>query len=286
MSHAGSLRYVAKWGQWLIFDGTKWDVDETLKTFSMARQICRVAARQVNKPKSLSRAIASAKTRNAVVTLASSDRRHAATVDQWDRDPWLLNTPGGVVDLRTGNLREHRADDYMTKMTAVTPDANCPIPLWRAFLKRITANDTELEEFIKRALGYGLTGIIREHAMFFCYGEGANGKGVLTNTVSKVFADYATASTFETFAASKAGHDRHPAELADLQGARLVTVPETEKGRHWNETRIKEITGGDKIKARRMRQDFFEFYPVLKPWFQGKNRRCNPLAKQSRGGSI
>jgi putative DNA primase/helicase len=271
-AHAGMLRYVAEWGKWLIFDGTKWNFDKTLKTFSIARQVCRTAANQVNKPKSLAKAIASAKTRNAVVSLASSDHRHAATTDQWDTDAWLLNTPGGVIDLRTGKLRAHRATDYMTKMTAVTPDARCSTILWRGFLKRITANDTELERFICRALGYGLTGIIREHAMFFCYGEGANGKGVLTNTVSKIFADYATASTFETFAASRAGHERHLTELADLQGARLVTVPETEKGRHWNETRIKEMTGGDKIKARFMRQDLFEFFPVLKLWFNGNHK--------------
>jgi putative DNA primase/helicase len=138
-AHAGTLRYVAAWGKWLIYDGTKWTVDEKLKAFTMARQICRTAAKPINRKKE-AKTIASAKTRSAVVSLASADPCHAASVDQWDKDPWLLNTPDGVIDLRTGNRRDHRATDYMMKMTAVTPDINCPIPLWRAFLKRITNN--------------------------------------------------------------------------------------------------------------------------------------------------
>jgi putative DNA primase/helicase len=273
--HAETLRYVAPWGKWLIYDGAKWNFDEKLKVYTMARQICRTAATAKlltsNKNKE-AKAIASAKTRSAVVSLASADPCHAATIDQWDTDPWLLNTPNGVIDLRTGKMRDHRASDYMTKMTAITPDYNMPIPIWRAFLKRITANDIELEKFIQRAHGYSLTGINRDHAIFFCYGEGRNGKGVLNNTVCAIHGDYATAASFETFAASKGGYDRHPTELASLQGARMVMVPETEKGRQWNETRIKEISAGDKISARFMRQDLFEFIPICKLWFMGQHK--------------
>jgi phage/plasmid-associated DNA primase len=269
-AHAGTLRYVAAWSKWLIYDGKKWSVDEKLKAFTMARQICRTAAKaSTSNTKKEAKTIASAKTRSAVVSLASADPCHAASTDQWDKDPWLLNTPGGVVDLRIGQLREHRATDYMRKTTAVTPDFTMPIPLFQTFLKRITNNDVELEKFIQRAHGYSLTGLTIEEVLFFCYGEGANGKSVLNNTISKVQGDYATAASFETFAASKGGYDRHPTELADLQGVRLVMVPETEKDRHWNETRIKQITGGDSMKARFMRQDLFEFDPICKLWFSG-----------------
>ena len=118
--HANTLRYVAKWGQWLVWDGTCWRTDETRKVFTLARELCRETANTANKPTERKR-IASAKTRAAVVSLAGEDRRLVATIEQWDTDPWLLNTPDGVVDLRTGKLREHRITDYMTKQTAVSP---------------------------------------------------------------------------------------------------------------------------------------------------------------------
>jgi putative DNA primase/helicase len=270
--YEASLRYVAKWGTWLRFTDTVWEFDDTRKAWSLAREICRGQAAQINKGNSLKRTIASAKTRAAVISLASDDPRHAATIDQWDTDPWLLNTPGGVIDLRTGVRRDHRAEDYLTKLTAVAPDAACPIPLWKAFLSKVTNQDEKLEGFIQRALGYSLTGSIKEHALFFCYGAGGNGKGVLASTISGIHADYHRASTFETFAASKSNNDRHPTELAALRGARFVTVPETEQGRRWNETRIKQLTGGDLISARFMRQDLFDFLPAFKLWILGNHK--------------
>jgi putative DNA primase/helicase len=265
--HVGKLRYVAAWGKWLMFDGTTWKFDETLKTYTMARIICRDAGNTLNKP-SASKAIASAKTCNAVVTLARSDHRHAATVDQWDRDPWLLNTPGGVVDLRTGKMRKHRIDDYMTKITAVTPDANCPIPIWRKFMKAITTG--ELQAYIRRVLGYGLTGLTIEQCLFFLYGLGGNGKGVLMNTAAGIFHDYHKTANQETFVVTN--NEQHPTELAMLRGARLVTVPETEAGKRWAESRVKTLTGGDAINARFMRQDFFEFMPQFKLVISGQHK--------------
>ena len=120
----------------------------------------------------------------AVERLARADRRLAATTDQWDADPWLLNTPDGVIDLRTGNLRPHDPGDYTTKITAVGPRGDCPRFL--AFLETITGGDAELVAYIRRVLGYGLTGLTREHALFFCHGTGANGKSVLLSTVSRM----------------------------------------------------------------------------------------------------
>jgi putative DNA primase/helicase len=106
---------------------------------------------------------------SAVVSLARVDRRIAATVEQWDSDPWLLNTPSVVVDLRSGKQRSHDPSDYFTKITAVAPDPSCPIPLWLAFLDRVCMGDVEFVDFLQRAVGYGLTGVTREHALFFCY---------------------------------------------------------------------------------------------------------------------
>ncbi len=174
--HADDLRYVATWGRWLRWDGMQWHFDETKHAFNRARHICREAASQANDLRD-QMAVASAKTVAAVDRLARADPRLAATTDQWDADPWALNTPGGIVDLRIGSVRPARPEDYCTKITAVAPGGQCP--LWKSFLWRITGGSEELIDYLQRILGYSLTGITREHALFFAYGTGANGKSVL-----------------------------------------------------------------------------------------------------------
>ncbi len=139
-----------------------------------------------------------------------------------------------------------------------------------AFLERITASDTALVEFIQRMCGYFLTGSTRDHALFFGYGTGANGKSVLLSTVAGILADYARVAAIETFTASSS--ERHPTDLAGLMGARLVSATETEEGRRWAESKVKALTGGDKIAARFMRQDFFEFVPAFKLLFAGNHK--------------
>jgi putative DNA primase/helicase len=267
--HAGTLRYVSPWGKWLIWNGAKWDFDEKLKAYSLARQICRKAAKPINKKKE-GKTVASARTRAAVISLAQSDPCHAASTDQWDRDLWLLNTPDGVIDLKTGIIRPHTATDYMTKICAVSPDRAMPIPQWQKFLARVTANDIKLQEYMQRMAGYGLTGVTIEHALFFLYGTGRNGKGVFLNTVAQILYDYHVTASQETFIASTS--ERHPTDLAMLRGARLVTVAETEQGKRWAESRIKQMTGGDRITARFMRQDFFEYDPQFKLLISGQHR--------------
>jgi putative DNA primase/helicase len=264
--HAGDLRFVAAWNRWLIWDGGRWRFDDTLRAFDLARHVCREAAAECNTK--AKKAIASAKAVAAVVTLARADRRLAATVDQWDADPWLLNTLDGAIDLRTGGACPHEPREYMTKFTAVGPGGDCP--LFLAFLDRITGGDTELVGYLRRVLGYSLTGLTKEHALFFGYGTGANGKSVLLSTVASVLGDYHKTAPIETFIASNA--DRHPTDLAGLRGARLVSVTETEEGRRWAESRIKQLTGGDPISARFMRQDFFEYTPAFKLVITGNHK--------------
>jgi putative DNA primase/helicase len=257
-----AARYVAAWGRWLFWTGAHWKFDETLEVFHLARIRCRAASAEIFDPRAvrLARAAASAKTVAAVVSLARADRRHAATVEQWDADRWLLNTPGGIVDLRTGVVEPNDLSRYMTKITAVAPGGECP--LWRKFLDEITRSDRELQAFLQRVAGYSLTGITREHALFFLWGTGGNGKGVFLNTLTAILAGYAAVAPMETFTASRG--DRHPTDLAGLRGARLVKAQETEEGRRWAESKIKALTGGDPISARFMRQDFFTFVPQFK----------------------
>lgn len=269
--HADHLRYVAPWGRWYSWNGRHWCADDTLLAFDRVRALCREEAETCGEPKRVAAAIASAKTVAAVERLARSDRRLAATVEQWDADPWLLNTPAGVVDLRTGKLRRGTPGDYITKCTAVAPDDFCPIPMWSQFMADVTSGDTEVEEFLQRAVGYGLTGVTREHALFFLFGTGSNGKSTFIDTVTGCIGDgYHRVAAIETFTVTNT--HQHPTVLASLHGSRIVTASETEEGRRWAESKLKMLTGGDKITAYFMRRDPFDFLPQFKLFIFGNHR--------------
>lgn len=261
--YANDLLYVSLWGHWMRWDGKRWVGDDTLHVFDLARCICRAASAECGDTKeraAMAIRIAAAQTVTAVERLARADRRHAATVNHWDTDLWLLNTPAGTVNLRTGETHRHSRNDYITKITACAPGGACP--LWLRFLDRVTGGDAELQSFLQRMIGYSLTGSTREHALFFLYGTGANGKSVFLSTISALLAEYARTAPASSFTAST--HEQHPTDLAGLRGARFVTAIETEDGARWAESKIKSLTGGDKIAARFMRRDFFEFVPEFK----------------------
>lgn len=261
-------RYCALWGKWLIWTGMRWNVDHKLYVLHLVRIICRLASQNATvHPRQKSR-LASASTISAVEKIARSDPEHASSAEEWDADPWLLNTPGGVVDLHTGQIRSHRREDWMTKVTTATPVGDCP--QWKKFLEDVTGGDRELQNYLQRIAGYCLTGLTCEHALIFLYGTGANGKSVFLNVVSIILGEYAANSPVDTF--MEARGDRHPTDLAGLRGARLVSATETEQGRRWNESRVKAITGGDKVTARFMRQDFFDYTPQFKLVIAGNHK--------------
>jgi len=261
------LRYVAQWGKWFRWNGSAWVEDTKLIVFDLIRQYCRDSMVYSNDNGKRVRAAKPA-TVNGIEQFVRADQRQAATIDLWDQDQWLLNTPAGIVDLRTGELGEHRPEAHMTKITAIGPGGDCP--RWRQFLGEITDQDVGLIDFLQRLIGYCLTGSTTEHVLAFCYGTGANGKGVFLNSIRGLMADYARAAPMEAFAESQT--DRHPTELAMLRGARLVVSQETEQGKRWAESRIKSLTGGDPVPARFMRQDFFEYTPQFKLLISGNHR--------------
>jgi putative DNA primase/helicase len=265
--HRNTLRYTAAWGKWHHFKGRSWDEDKTLLAFDFARTICREAAQLLFHPNEQKEAT-SAKKRAAVISLAREDRRIAATTEQWDSDIWVLNTPKGVIDLRTQEMRSQRPTDYLTKITAVAPGGDCP--RWREFLKEISDGDEALQQFMQRFAGYSLTGDISEEALFFAYGGGANGKGTFLHAITGILADYHRAAPIATFTESR--FEQHPTDLAMLKGARLVTASETQQGRRWDESRIKMLTGGDPVSARFMRQDFFQYMPHFKLFIAGNHK--------------
>ncbi len=183
-----------------------------------------------------------------------------------------------TVNLRTGEQYAPRPEDYCTKIAPVAAHGDCP--RWRSFLARVTDDDAELQAYLARVVGYWLTGHIHEHALFFLYGTGANGKSVFIDTIAGMMGDYATVTAIETFLAARS--DRHPTELAALRGARLVVADETDLGRHWNESRIKQLTGGGEIQARFMRQDFFTFKPTFKICIVGNHKPSLRTVENSR----
>jgi putative DNA primase/helicase len=179
----------------------------------------------------------------------------------------LLGTPGGTVDLRTGELRPARPEDMITKSTTVTPSEDEDCPEFERFLHQITQGDTALVAFFIRWFGYNLTADIREQKLLLVHGPGGNGKGVLTHVIAAIFGDYAKAAAMTTFNARH--FDAHPEELASLEGARLVTASETEFGKHWAEARIKELTGGDPISCRKLYGHRYSYIPTFKLTFVG-----------------
>jgi len=272
----GNTLWCEMWGRWMVWNGDRWLRDETNMVLDVVRQSCRLVANNVlgnpeldpGKRQRQADKIASYRTISNVERLARTYRAVATHPDEWDRDLWALNTPGGVVNLRTGASRPHAPEDRFTKMTAVAPGGACPT--WLQFLQRATGGDDKLIAFLKRMCGYALTGEVREHALFFVYGTGGNGKGTFLNTITHIMGDYQRVSGAETFTESPG--DRHTTELARLQGARLVTAQETEEGKRWAESRIKALTGGDPITARFMRQDDFTFLPQFKLVIVGNHK--------------
>lgn len=265
--HARDWRYCALWSKWLVWTGCRWNADQVLYATHLARNTCRAASLKADHPR-LRAKLASAATIASIEKIARSDPLHAATTSEWDADVWALNTPRGVVDLRTAQLREHRREDRITKLCTATPQG--VTPAWKAFLAEVTGGDEALCAYLQRMVGYCLTGITSEHALFFLYGTGANGKSVFVNVLATILGDYAANAPMDTFMEAKG--DRHPTDLAGLRGARFVSSIETEQGRRWNESKLKAITGGDTISARFMRQDFFEYVPQFKLVIAGNHK--------------
>jgi len=267
--YSDKLRFCHHTEKWFSWDGCIWRREETQLAFDFARTICREFG---------GKRLARASDAGAVERFARADRTFAVTSEIWDRDTYLLGTPAGTVDLRTGTLRSANIADFISRSTSVTPAEVPECPLWLDFIDKVTCQRTDLSAFLQRWFGYCLTGDTGEHSLLFCYGTGGNGKGVMLNTIATIFGDYAQIAPMDTFTASIS--DKHPTDLAGLKGARMVLASETEEGRSWDEQRVKSITGGDPISARFMRQDFFTYKPQFKPVIYGNYKGRTPLRRQ------
>lgn len=266
--YADRLRFCHDAGSWFEWDGAIWRPNRVGLAYQWARELARrLAADEDPKVRYVTSKTAFAA---GVERFCRSDPVFAVTTEKWDRDAWLLGTPDGTVDLFSGKLRDANPADHITKATAVGPSLRADCPQWLAFLDQATGSDGELIRFIRQWCGYALTGLTKEHALVFVYGPGGNGKSVFLNVLTAILRDYATTAAMDTFTASIG--DKHPTDMAMLRGARLVTASETEEGRAWAEAKIKQLTGGDPITARFMRQDFFTFTPSFKLTIVGNHQ--------------
>lgn len=261
------LRYVPAWRRWLVWDGTRWAHDTTGQAARWMKSIARLlmadalaiveknerkAAIHVTRRGESSAGVAGA------LTLASTEADIAVSPDDLDADPFLLNCTNGTLDLRTGELRDHDPGDLLTKVTGAAYHPDADGPEWNKFLKRVQP-DEAMRAYLARLFGQTLEGRVEEHVLPICHGEGANGKGTAINAILAALGDYGDAADPELLTARS--FDAHPTGVADLFGVRLAILHETDAGRRLAEGTVKRLTGGDRVKARRMREDFWHFDP-------------------------
>lgn len=199
--------------------------------------------------------------RNALTKVKPELEAHpkvTLTVDDFDQDDFLLNTPAGIVDLRSGAMRQPDPDRLMSKSTAVAP-RDMETPEWDQFLQDATGGNEELQDYLQRLVGYSLTGSTQEQILAFVHGPTRTGKSTFLETIAHIFGTYHEAAAADTFASSS--NRGVPADIAALAGARLVTAAETQEGRSWDTQRVKSLTGGDQVSARFLYNDFFTFTP-------------------------
>lgn len=284
-AHGLDLRYCWPWEKWLVWNGTHWAEDTTGGMYRRARDVPKrlfqLAARLSTKASQASvdgsdqesgkladqaeSVLKWAKTSEnrtrieAMIALARSEPGIPVQPEQLDTDPWALNVLNGTINLKTGQLLPHQREHLLTRLipVAYNPDAGCPRFL--AFLDWAMQGNQSLVDYLKRAIGYALNGLVREHVLFIFYGTGRNGKSTFLDFFIRLLGDYAIKATTELFIERRS--DSHPTQIMDLFGKRLAAAIETEEGRRLSGVFVKEATGGDPIRGRRMREDTWQYWP-------------------------
>ncbi|WP_209833106.1 phage/plasmid primase, P4 family [Ruegeria sp. HKCCE3926] len=287
-----AARYWPERERFLFWNGSHWAEDDKLASFTYVRAFLRLKARQIQEwaagvaqaetdtkkaEKTLKWAAQAAKeltnkaTVSSVREMMKSNPDKVVLSDDLDRDPWLLGTPTGTINLRTGEHRVSDPKDLITRCVTVSPAAPGSLaPVWNQFLRVVLNGDDELIAFIQRLFGYALTGLVSEHKFAFLYGTGRNGKGTFLNTVMDILGPYARKAPSSVFLESKVAE--HSTNLAGLVGKRFVFGSEIPRGAFWNEVQLKDATGGDTLTARFMRGDFFDFMPQFLLAIAGNNK--------------
>jgi putative DNA primase/helicase len=291
--HGDDLRYIPEWKKWLVFDGAKWNdnaIGEVMRRAKAtvnelhlyaAEQSAKAAkeenetvkeqlAKQSEAFSKWARKSGGKRDLDAMVSLAQSDISVEIHHEELDRSKWLLNVINGTLDLRTGELREHERKDLITKMAGCEYDPNAKCPVWLDFLDKIMAGDQGVIAYLQRAVGWSLTGDVSEHVLFIMFGSGRNGKSTFINTVLSMMGEYGATIPSEVLLLRSG--EEHPTASSILNGLRFAPMVETADGRKLNETAVKQYTGSDKIRTRRMREDYWEFWPTHHLWMATNHR--------------
>jgi putative DNA primase/helicase len=269
--HGADLLWCDDWRNWLVWDGRCWLRDNKQAVRALAHDTVRAMYLQASKitdadqRKALADHARRSENRYRIEAMISEARpMRASTPDQFDQDRWLLNVKNGTVDLRTRELKPHRREDLITKVNDVeyAPDAKCP--LWKRFLKEVFEPHPDIIPFLQRAVGYSLTGDTREESLFLLHGTGRNGKGTFIKTVAEVLGDHAGTADFSAFTPKR--NDGPCDDIANMRGKRMISAQESREGAAFAESIVKWLTGGDRVRARRLYENSTEFDPSFKIW--------------------
>jgi P4 family phage/plasmid primase-like protien len=265
--HGRKVRYCHDYGGFLIFDGKRWQRDRKRQAEALAKETTRgiygeaQKAQDEDERKKLAKWAMHSESRTrleAMLFCARSEPGIPIAPDDLDSDNRLLNAQNGTITLDTGDLDAHNPLDHITKLAPIEYDPNAEAPTWEGFLERVLPSES-LRRFVQQAVGHSLLGEATEEVLFFLYGTGANGKSTFINTILETLGDYARQAPPELLTIKGLSH---PTELANLKGARFVASVEVEEGKRLAESLVKQLTGRDRISARFMRQDFFDFKPT------------------------
>lgn len=276
--HGGQIHYSYQANTWYVWSGTHWQSDVTGRMDQLAKETVRAIPEEAaaltgdaySRLMKHAAASESAGRRGAMIDLARSEDGVPVTPAMLNADPWKLNTANGTLDLRTGRLAPHDPADLITRCISTPYDADATCPTFLAFLERVFSGDTELIAYVQRMAGYALTGSTREQAVFIAHGNGANGKSTLVSALSALLEDYAQEADTESFLERQGSQIRE--DLAALDGARFVAASETGDGRRLSEAFVKKVTGGEKIRARRLYENGYEFMPQFKLWLSTNHK--------------
>lgn len=265
IEHGQSVFYVHAWKHWIYWDGQRWNRDDCGYIESLAKRtverILLEAAQTANK-NAVNYALRMASARGIAAILKLAESSLPIDYQKLDSNQWLLNCSNGTIDLRTGELNPHSPRDLITKLCPIEYDPSANKTVWNKFLKSLFDSQEDIE-FLRRLIGYCLTGDVSEQSIVILWGDGSNGKSVFVEALLGTFGrDFSMTAAPELLLESNS--NRHPTEQADLFGQRLVVASETDSGRRLAEATVKTLTGGDRIRARRMREDFWEFNPTHK----------------------
>ena len=270
--HGRDIRYVPAWKKWLVWNGKHWETDEGgtlvqakgLETIrNIYDELLKTADhRERIEIENFAKISESTRRRESFVKAAQYIKALNIRADELDHNPWLLNVQNGTIDVKSGEFREHRQEEMISKIANVDYDPQADCPLWKQFIREIMNYKTDIITFLQTAVGWALTGDNSEQVMFILFGSGANGKTTFLNTIMYILGDYAIATPTETFM-KKAG-DQNTNDIARLRGTRFVTTTEAEQGRRLSEPLIKKITGNDQVTARFLYGEYFNFTPTFK----------------------